>query len=111
MRQKQAPPDPPPTAPSEPDGSSLDPVSSQICRRLKELRSQRGWSLETLARASGVSRSMLSEIERARANPTVAVAFRIARAFGMSLAELVEAPEVTSNVTVIRASDRAYHYR
>ena len=91
--------------------STTDEVSGNLCRRVRELRKKRGWTLEELAAASGVSRSMLSEIERERANPTLAVAFRIARAFGTSLAELVEAPEATPKVEVIRADDRTFHYR
>src|SRR5687767_3486096 len=91
-------------------GETADSVSRRFYTRLKQLRTDRGWSLETLANASGVSRSMLSQIERGRANPTLAVTFRIARAFDMSLAELVETPGATSSVTVIRADDRAYHY-
>jgi transcriptional regulator with XRE-family HTH domain len=79
--------------------------------RVRQLRLERGWSLEALARASGVSRSMLSEIEREQANPTLAVTLRIARAFGMNLGDLLELPGATSSVTVIRADDRAYHYR
>ena len=79
--------------------------------RVKHLRVQRVWSLEALASASGVSRSMLSQIERGQANPTLAVTSRIARAFGMTLGELVEAPGATSSVNVIRADDHAYHYR
>src|SRR5579859_4080694 len=81
----------------------LDPATSHFSRRLKQLRSERHWSLDKLANASGVSRSMLSQVERNRANPTLAVAFRIASAFGMSLAELVESPGATSSVVVIRA--------
>lgn len=86
-------------------------AGEHLCRRLKQLRAERNWSLDMLANASGVSRSMLSQIERNKANPTLAVAFRIARAFGMSLGELVEAPGATSALLVIRAGDRAYHYR
>lgn len=86
-------------------------VSSQLCRRLKELRAERGWSLDALSKACGVSRSMLSEIERNKANPTIVVMYRIAQAFGMSLGQFVEAPGATSAVDVIRAGDRAYHYR
>jgi len=88
-----------------------DPLSSHLCRRLRLLRAGRGWSLDALATASGVSRSMLSQIERGQANPTLAVTFRIARAFGMSVGELVEAPGATTQVEVIRADDRSYHYR
>lgn len=86
-------------------------VSSQLCRRVKQLRDERGWSLDSLSKACGVSRSMLSQIERNQTNPTLAVMFRIAQAFGMSLGRLVEMPGATSNVDVIRAADRAYHYR
>ena len=88
-----------------------DAVSSHLCRRVKQLRDERGWSLDSFSKACGVSRSMLSQIERNQTNPTLAVMFRIAQAFGMSLGQLVETPGATSNVDVIRASDRAYHYR
>lgn len=85
-------------------------VAAQVCRRVGELRQKRGWTLEEMSAACGVSRSMLSEIERGRANPTLAVAYRIAQAFGMSLGELVDAPAATPRVEVIRADDRNYHY-
>jgi uncharacterized cupin superfamily protein len=54
---------------------------------------------------------MLSQIEREQANPTLAVTLRIARAFGLSLGELLEAPGAGSAITVIRADDHAFHYR
>ncbi|MGE5568582.1 MAG: helix-turn-helix domain-containing protein [Rhodospirillales bacterium] len=85
--------------------------AGEFCRRVKQLRAERGWSLQDLANACGVSRSMLSQIERNEANPTLAVTLRIARAFGIPLAALVATPGVTSSVEVIRAGDRAYHYR
>jgi transcriptional regulator with XRE-family HTH domain len=88
-----------------------DAISRHLGGRLKHLRADRGWSLEALANASGVSRSMLSQIEREQANPTLAVTLRIARAFGLTLGELLEMPGAASTVTVIRADDNAYHYR
>ncbi len=88
-----------------------DAISRHLGARVKHLRGARGWSLEALANASGVSRSMLSQIEREQANPTLAVTLRIARAFGLTLGELLELPGAASAVTVIRADDRAYHYR
>ena len=54
---------------------------------------------------------MLSEIEREQANPTLAVTFRIARAFGMNVGDLVEMPGAISSVQVIRAQDRAQTFR
>ncbi len=94
-----------------PGAMPSEALQGHLCQRLRQLRAQRGWSLDALARSSGVSRSMLSQIERGRANPTLAVAFRVARAFGMSLGELVETPGLTAQIAVIRAADRAYHYR
>ena len=88
-----------------------DALSRHLGRRLKQLRGERGWSLDALAHASGVSRSMLSQIEREQANPTLAVTMRIAGAFGMGLAELLQVPGATSAVNVIRADDHAFHYR
>src|SRR5688572_23277276 len=86
-------------------------INRHLGSRVKNLRTNRGWSLEALASASGVSRSMLSQIEREQANPTLAVTLRIAQAFGMTLGDLLEMPSATSSVTVIRAEDHAYHYR
>ena len=98
---KRPPPGPPPA----------EAIHQHLGSRVKQLRGGRGWSLEALANASGVSRSMLSQIERDQANPTLAVTLRIARAFGLSLGDLVEMPGASSGVTVIRAGDRAFHYR
>src|SRR5215472_3073614 len=89
----------------------LDDINTQLCRRLRQLRAERGWSLDALSKACGVSRSMLSQIERKQTNPTLAVMFRIAQSFGMSLGQFVDVPGATSAVNVIRAEDRAYHYR
>jgi transcriptional regulator with XRE-family HTH domain len=90
---------------------AADAINRHLGARVKHLRTQRGWSLESLANASGVSRSMLSQIEREQANPTLAVTLRIARAFAMGLGELLEVPGAVSNVNIIRAADKAYHYR
>ncbi len=107
-------PRPDPEDPSPAAASSLPPpdaVHGQLCRRVRELRKLRAWSLEQLAAASGVSRSMLSQIERNEANPTLAVAFRIAQAFGMTLAELLESPGAQSSIQTIRSNDRAHLFR
>jgi transcriptional regulator with XRE-family HTH domain len=90
--------------------SSVDPVEF-LANRLRTLRAQRKWSLDTLSQACGVSRSMLSEIERSNVNPTLAVTMAIARAFSMSIGEFLESPAVSSSLHVIRKDDRAYHFR
>jgi transcriptional regulator with XRE-family HTH domain len=88
-----------------------DAINRHLGARVKQLRKLRGWSLDALANASGVSRSMLSDIEREQANPTLAVTLRIAQAFGMALGELIEMPGASSAVTVIRADDHAFDFR
>ena len=80
------------------DSSPADAINRHFGGRVKHLRAERGWSLEELASASGVSRSMLSEIEREQANPTLAVTMRIAQAFGLSLADLLEMPGASSAI-------------
>jgi transcriptional regulator with XRE-family HTH domain len=92
-------------------GPSAEDVSRHVCRRIHELRQQRGWSLDVLSKASGVSRSMLSQIEREQANPTLAVTVKIAVALGMSVAELLEQVVPVQNIEMMRAEDRSAIFR
>ncbi len=79
--------------------------SSSIGANVRQRRRALGLSLEALAEASGVSSTMLSEVERSRKNPTVKLAYQIARALGCSLTDLLDdAPAVS--VAVVRAADR-----
>jgi transcriptional regulator with XRE-family HTH domain len=87
------------------------PLAEHLAERVRELRALRGWSLDALSKACGVSRSMLSQIERNEVNPTLAVTCGIAHAFGMSIGELLEVPGVSSSLSIIRAGDKTYHYR
>jgi transcriptional regulator with XRE-family HTH domain len=61
----------------------------EVGATLQRLRLERGLTLEDLSRTAGVSKSMLSQIEREKANPTIAVAWRLANALGVSMAELL----------------------
>ncbi len=82
-----------------------DPASKVLCERVTELRNRHGYTLDQLAAASGVSRSMLSQIERGQANPTLAVTHRIAQAFDMTIGELVDQPGSRSNIEIVHGSD------
>jgi transcriptional regulator with XRE-family HTH domain len=86
-------------------------IGGVLCARVRELRKKKRWTLQELSAACGVSRSMLSEIERGRANPTLVVAHRIAQAYGISLGELVQLPSTVHPIDVIQAGDRSYHFR
>lgn len=56
---------------------------------LKAKRAERSWTLDRLAAESGVSRSMLSEIERGDSNPTFATLWNITQAIGIEIHELM----------------------
>lgn len=67
------------------------PVNSppEIGATLQKLRLARGLTLEDLSRVAGVSKSMLSQIEREKANPTIAITWRLANALGVGIGELL----------------------
>jgi transcriptional regulator with XRE-family HTH domain len=60
-------------------------------------------SLDDLARASGVSRAALSQIETCKSNPTVGVLWKIAVGLAVPFAELIGAPR--SGAVVLRRAD------
>ena len=63
---------------------------------LQALRQAQGLSLDELSRRAGVSKSMLSQIERNQANPTVAVVWRLANALRVELSELLGGEKVSA---------------
>jgi|TARA_B110000914_G_C15518998_1_gene475629 transcriptional regulator with XRE-family HTH domain len=76
-----------------------------LCQRVAKLRKQHGLTLDQLANTSGVSRSMLSQIERGQANPTLTVTFRIAQAFGITIGKLVDQPWEAPSIEVLHGGD------
>lgn len=63
-------------------------LDTLLAKRIRSLRKGRGYALETLAELSGVSRSMISLIERAETSATATVLNKLADALGVSLASL-----------------------
>ena len=61
----------------------------EVGATLQRLRLARGLTLEDLSRIAGVSKSMLSQIEREKANPTIAITWRLANALGVQIGELL----------------------
>ena len=53
--------------------------------RLKELRAERGWSQGELAERLGVSRQTINAIETEKYDPSLPLAFKIARVFGQPI--------------------------
>jgi transcriptional regulator with XRE-family HTH domain len=67
-------------------------LNQRIAERVRELRAGHGLSLDTLAARSGVSRSMISLIERGESSPTAVVLEKLAAGLGVMLASLFDAP-------------------
>ena len=87
-----------------PDAAS--PLNDRIAQRVRDLRAARGLSLDALATLCGVSRSMISLIERAESSPTAVVLERLATGLNVTLASLFDAPQATSE-PMMRLADQA----
>jgi putative transcriptional regulator len=62
--------------------------SDRLKNRLEELRKQRGIKQEELADRLEVSRQTIGSLENGRYNPSITLAIKIARFFGMSVEEI-----------------------
>ncbi len=67
--------------------------AQRLGRRIHELRVGRSWTLDVLAERAGVSKAMLSKVERGENNPTLVVATKIAAALGLTMSQLIGADE------------------
>lgn len=65
--------------------------------RIRELRLERGMTLDQLSRSAGISASHLSRLERGQAEPSFTVAAALASQLGVSLSELLESSKVANN--------------
>jgi transcriptional regulator with XRE-family HTH domain len=78
----------------------------EVGATLQRLRLERGLTLEDLSRIAGVSKSMLSQIEREKANPTIAITWRLANALGVGIGELLAAePRDVDTIRVLEAHE------
>jgi len=84
--------------------------SAAVGARVKALREAMGFSLRDLAERSGVSATMLSQVERGATSPTLAVASKIAHGLDLSLSQLLRLDE-TPHVVVSRSSEHRTHRR
>jgi transcriptional regulator with XRE-family HTH domain len=64
-----------------------------IAARIRRERETRGWSLADLSERAGVSKAMISKIERSEASPTATLLGRLSGAFGLTLSTLLARAE------------------
>jgi transcriptional regulator with XRE-family HTH domain len=65
-------------------------IRKKFGKRLRALREERGWSQEEFADRAGLHRTYVSAVERGVRNPTLSVLDRLAKALGVSMADLVQ---------------------
>lgn len=75
-------------------------ITNTIAANTKQIREQKKLTLDTASYVTGVSRSMLAQIEKGEVNPTISVLWKIANGYKVSFTSLVEAKDDT--VSVIR---------
>lgn len=68
---------------------SNTPAQTPLARRLKSLRTDRGYSLQDLADRSAISRATLSRIENAEVSPTAETLGALATAFGITISRIL----------------------
>lgn len=71
----------------------MDNINTVFSDNLKSFREQRKLSLDAVAKLSGVSKSMLGQIERGDVNPTISIVWKIANGLKISFTELMIHPE------------------
>ena len=72
-------------------------LNQRIAERVREQRAAQGLSLDALAGKSGVSRSMISLIERGESSPTAVVLEKLATGLGVMLASLFDVPAAATH--------------
>lgn len=82
----------------------MDDSVKAIAANVRRLRASRGLSAAGLARASGVARATLAELEAGRGNPTVETLYGLASVLGVTLAELLIEADAPA-VQVVRAGE------
>jgi transcriptional regulator with XRE-family HTH domain len=103
-------PTPGPGGASDRADRGVDAVTAAVAQHVRALRQARGWSLDELSGRSGVSKGMVVQIEGARTNPSVGTLCRIADAFGVSVARLLE-PSAPRRVRISDAASAPLLWR
>ncbi|WP_299413937.1 XRE family transcriptional regulator [uncultured Sulfitobacter sp.] len=75
----------------------------QLPNRLKDARRAQGLSLDAVAKLSGVSRSMVSQIERGESSPTIATLWNLTRALQVDFAGLLDSPSEPARIETLRS--------
>ena len=75
------------------DGKKLDPMNLIVAKNIRRLREENKLSMDELSRLSGVSKSMLAQIERGDGNPTISTLWKISNGMKVPFDALTVRPE------------------
>jgi transcriptional regulator with XRE-family HTH domain len=81
-------------------------INDHLAARLRDLRAERGLTLEGLAERTGVSRSMISLIERGESSPTAVVLDKLSAGLGVTLASLFAEKESAGASPLARRAEQ-----
>jgi transcriptional regulator with XRE-family HTH domain len=81
----------------------MEDLTLLVAQNLKRIREEKRLSLERLAELTGVSKSMLGQIERGESSPTVATVWKIANGLKVSFTALLSSPQ--SDTSLVRQAD------
>ncbi|MEX0284995.1 MAG: helix-turn-helix domain-containing protein [Paracoccaceae bacterium] len=82
-----------------------DAILNKLPGRLKAARREQGLSLDAVAKLSGVSRSMVSQIERGESSPTIATLWNLTRALQVDFAGLLDTGPGGDSIELVRAAE------
>lgn len=82
----------------------MEHVNQTIATNLKHIRQMRELSLDQVAELTGVSKSMLGQIERGSSSPTIQTMWKISNGLGINFTFLIQPQE--QEITITRASDK-----
>lgn len=78
-------------------------LNSVIAMNLKRIREEKKFSLDKVAKMTGVSKSMLGQIERGESNPTITTVWKIANGLKVSFTSLLNQPQ--SDTVIVNKED------
>lgn len=91
----------------EQDGlNATEAIGKRTGQNLRRIRTRRGYSLDRLAKVSGVSRAMLGQIETGKSSPTLTILAKIAAALEVSCGSLIIEDDTPSTVLLTRSASK-----
>lgn len=83
----------------------MEELTSTIAKNLKLIRQMRELSLDQVAELTGVSKSMLGQIERGSSSPTIQTMWKISNGLGINFTYLIQPME--QEITIVRSADKS----